>query len=61
MKKVFIKDKADFLKRNIDYNHGIFTEDLIKDLPEPLKKYLRVCGYMNKPVPINANVYWKES
>lgn len=61
MKRVFINDKSEFLERNRAYKTEIFTEELIKDLPEPLKKYLRVCGYINTPVPINANVYWTES
>jgi len=61
MKKVFIKDKSEFLERNKGYKTEIFTEELIKDLPEPLKKYLRVCGYINTPIPVNANVYWTES
>jgi len=61
MKRLFINDKSEFLERNKGYKTEIFTEGLIKDLPEPLKKYLRVCGYINTPVPINANVYWTES
>ena len=61
MKKVFINDKSEFLARNKSYKTEVFTEELIKDLPEPLKKYLRVCGYLNMPIPINANVYWAES
>ncbi|MCX7909610.1 MAG: hypothetical protein N2560_08865 [Ignavibacteria bacterium] len=61
MKSTFIKDKFELLKRNKFHKVEIFTEELIKDLPEPLKRYLRVCGYINTPFPINANVYWAES
>ncbi|MBP9017345.1 MAG: hypothetical protein KBG17_06370 [Paludibacteraceae bacterium] len=61
MKGVFVKDKAEFIKRNKAHKIELFSEELIKDLPELLKKYLRVCGYINTPVPINANVYWTES
>lgn len=61
MKRIFIKDKSEFINKNKEHKIQIFTEDLIKDLPEPLKKYLRVCGYINTPVPVNANVYWTES
>lgn len=61
MKKVFTKEKSDLIERNRGHIIEIFTEELIKELPEPLKKYLRVCGYMNKPVPVNANVCWTES
>ena len=61
MKSVFIKDKSELIERNKAHKIEVFTEELIKDLPEPLKKYLRICGYVNTPVPINANVYWAES
>ncbi len=61
MKKVYLKEKSEFLERNKAFDTEIFTEELVKDLPVPIKKYLRVCGYMNTPVPVNANVYWTES
>jgi len=61
MKSVFIKDKSELIERNKAHKIEVFTEELIKDLPESLKKYLRVCGYINTPVPINANIYWTES
>mgnify|MGYP001272612289 CR=1 FL=1 len=61
MKKVFIKDKSGLIERNKEHKVELFTEELIKDLPEPLKKYLRVCGYINRPIPVNADVYWSES
>jgi len=61
MKSVFIKDKSELIERNKAHKIEVFTEELIKYLPEPLKKYLRICGYENMPVPINANVYWAES
>ena len=61
MKKVFIKEKSELIEKNKVHKIGTFTEELIKELPEPLKKYLRVCGYIEKAVPVNANVYWNES
>ena len=60
MKKVYIKEKAELIKQN-DTTETIFTDELVKDLPKPIKKYLDVCGYMNTRVPVNANVHWKES
>jgi hypothetical protein len=39
----------------------IFTDETVSHLPEPVKKYLSVCGYMNTPVPVNADVHWKET
>ncbi|MGI5898256.1 MAG: DUF6544 family protein [Candidatus Dojkabacteria bacterium] len=61
LNKVFIKERAEFITKNEDYEIKIFTEELIKDLPEPLKKHLRVSGYINTPIPVNADVYWTES
>ncbi|HHU47284.1 MAG TPA: hypothetical protein GXZ40_05225 [Bacteroidales bacterium] len=61
MKKVFIKEKFELIEKNKVHKIGTFTEELIKELPEPLKKYLRVCGYIDSTVPVNANVYWNES
>lgn len=60
MKKTYKKEKAELLKRNNLNKTITFTNELVKDLPQPIKKYLQVCGYMNTPVPINANVHWKE-
>ena len=61
MKRVFIKDKAELIERNKGHKTEVFTEELITELPELLKKYLRVCGYINAPVPVNADVHWSES
>lgn len=61
MKGLFIKDRSGLIERNKDHKVETFTETSIKELPEPLKKYLRICGYINTPVPVNANVHWTES
>lgn len=61
MKRVFTKDKSEFIERNKVHKLEVFTEESIKDLPEPFKKYIRVCGFINMPVPVNANVFWEES
>ncbi len=61
MKKIYLKDKAEFLKMNKGCKTEVFTEEIIKCLPEVLKKYLRVCNYINTPIPFNANVYWAYS
>ncbi|PRY83546.1 DUF6544 family protein [Mongoliibacter ruber] len=61
MKKVYFNDRTELLERSKVYKTETFSEELIKDLPNPIKKYLRVCGYMNTAVPVNANIYWAES
>jgi len=61
MKKIYIKDRAALLEKTKTTETVIFTEKLIQDLPEPIKKHLRTCGYINTTVPLNADVYWSES
>ena len=61
MRKTFIKEKLELIERNRGQRVKFFTEEAIKLLPEPLKKYLRVCGYIDRPIPVNANVCWSES
>ncbi|MDD3739079.1 MAG: hypothetical protein PHP31_07275 [Lentimicrobiaceae bacterium] len=61
MKRVFTKEKSEFIERNKVHKVEVFSEESIKDLPEPLKKYIRVCGFINTPVPVCADVYWEES
>jgi hypothetical protein len=47
MKRVFINEKLEFIEKNKGHKIETFTEESINSLPEPLKKYLRVCGYIN--------------
>ena len=61
MKKTFLKERKELIDRNKSSEIKLFTEETVGHLPEQLKKYLSVCGYMNTPVPINADVYWSES
>ena len=61
MKRVFLKDRAGLLSGNKPDDQQLFTGGLISRLPGPLQRYLRVCGYMNTPVPRNADIFWSES
>ena len=61
MKKTYVKERKELLEQNKNSEVRVFTEELVKDLPEQIKKYLSVCGYMNTAVPINANVYYSET
>jgi len=61
MKKTFVKERKELLDRSLSSEIKVFSEETTAHLPEQLKKYLLVCGYMNTPVPINANVHWAES
>jgi hypothetical protein len=35
--------------------------DDIAHLPKPVQRYLQYCGYVGKPIPMNAEVVWEES
>jgi hypothetical protein len=61
MEKTFEKERKELLVRSLPSEIKVFSEETVHHLPEQLKRYLLVCGYMNTPVPINANVYWTES
>ena len=61
MKKTYVKERKELLEQNKHAENRVFTEELVKDLPEQIKKYLSVCGYMNTAVPINANVRYSET
>ena len=61
MEKLFERERKELLDRSLTSKVRIFCEETVSHLPEQLKRYLTVCGYMNTPVPINANVYWTES
>lgn len=39
---------------------GTITEKNIIHLPEPVQRYLKHCGYLNKMQVLNAMVYWDE-
>jgi hypothetical protein len=62
MKKIFERERTENIRSVKPGNeHEIFTEKVIQHLPEPIKKYLRVCGYINEPIMYNADVVWEES
>ncbi|MCS7035847.1 MAG: hypothetical protein RMJ33_03195 [Saprospiraceae bacterium] len=61
MKKTYLKDRAALLERSKAQTVEYFTEERIRPLPETLKRYLRICGYLGTAVPFNADVYWTES
>jgi len=50
MKKTYIKERKKLLEQNKNSEVRVLTEELVKDLPEQLKKYLSVCGYMNTSI-----------
>lgn len=62
MKKTFEKERIEEIRKSNSSNlTEPLTEEKIKNLPEPIKNYLRKCGYVNQPIIYNADVIWKES
>ena len=61
MKRIFLNERAGLISCAKPYTGQHFTDQLVAGLPEQLKKYLAVCGYMKTPVPFNADVTWSES
>jgi hypothetical protein len=62
MKKTFEKERIEEIRKSNSSNlTEPLTEEKIKNLPEPIKNYLRKCGYVNQPIIYNADVFWKES
>ena len=39
----------------------VLTEEDIAKLPEPIKRYIRICGYIGQPRIVNADLIWSES
>lgn len=39
----------------------ILTEERMNGFPELIRNYLKICGYVNKPIPVNARIRWTAS
>ncbi|MDD2243061.1 MAG: DUF6544 family protein [Dysgonamonadaceae bacterium] len=61
MKSAFKKEKEKELQLFSIDKVELITEKLIQHFPEAIKNYLKVCGYMNRLMPMNANVIWNEN
>lgn len=61
VKKTYTKERNELLERSKVHEAQLFSNESVSRLPEPVKKYLSVCGYMNAPVPFNADVHYSES
>jgi hypothetical protein len=60
MKKTFEHDlQAHF--QSSDGSEKVLTKKDISHLPEPVQRYFEYCGFIGKPVPMNAEVVWAGS
>jgi len=61
MKSAFKKEKEKELQQFSIDKVELITEKLIQHFPEAIQNYLKVCGYLNKLMPMNADVIWNEN
>ena len=62
MKKLYLRERSKEIKKSSEFiNSEVYQESDIASLPEPVKRFFRLCGYINKPKVVNADVIWKES
>lgn len=60
VKRTFENDlKAHF--QPSDGSEKVFTKEDISHLPDPVQRYIEYCGFIGKPVPMNAAVVWADS
>lgn len=60
IKNTFESDLVRHFK-NATGTEKILTRDDISHLPAPVQRYFEHCGFIGKPVPMNAEVVWSES
>lgn len=59
MRKMFLSEVQTGLD-TCKVNNGVFTEEDISNLPEPVQRYFRYCGYIGKEKMSNAAFIWDD-
>ncbi len=59
MKKMFLSEVQTELDK-CTVNNEVFTEKDISNLPEPVQRYFRYCGYIGKEKITNAKIVWDD-
>lgn len=60
IKTGFLSDLNAALARHAGTSPPILTEEAIADLPEPVQRYMRQCGFMGRPVCQNALIEYRD-
>ena len=60
VKKTYESDLQSHFE-SISSPQPVLTSERMSHLPDPVKKYLEVCGYIGKEIPMNAEIVWSES
>jgi hypothetical protein len=59
MRKMFLSEvQTELDKCNV--TNEVFTEEEISNLPEPVQRYFRYCGYIGKEKMTNARFVWDD-
>ncbi len=58
---LFLSEVENELNRYPVSDRGVFTEEAILQLPDPVQKYIRVCGFLGKKQMTNLRVHWSEA
>lgn len=62
MKNIFLVDrKAEIQRLKQSSQPPILTEEKLSELPTCLGNFFRLCGFVGKPIAMNADIVWKES
>lgn len=59
MKNMFLSEVQTEIDKSTA-NQEVFTEADISDLPEPVQRYFRYCGYIGKEKIVNAKLIFKD-
>lgn len=59
MRKMFLSEVQTELDK-CTVNNDVFTEKDISNLPEPVQRYFRYCGYIGKEKMTNAKFVWED-
>ncbi|PIE48333.1 MAG: hypothetical protein CSA40_00970 [Flavobacteriales bacterium] len=62
MRKQFYKDRAAEINEfNKYFKAEVLTEEKLGTLPQVIQKHFKLCGFLGKPIAMNADVIWKDS
>lgn len=62
MKTQYLKDRQQAIEQlNQQATNEILTEEKLSTLPVALQNHFRNCGFIGRPIAMNADIVWKES
>ncbi len=62
MKKQFDKERTKEINQlHQHFKNEILIYEKLTVLPKPIQKHFRLCGFLGKPIAMNADIIWKNS